>query len=62
MKQSIVQLQSDLFSSVPAPPALTTLQLLHDELADLLSRLLLEAVQGTSAPTSKEEPDEQDLG
>src|SRR5690242_5492205 len=41
MKQSIVQLQSDLFSSVPTPPALTTLQFLHDELAiaAMLNRL-----------------------
>jgi hypothetical protein len=59
MKRRILQSQSDLFSAVPAPPVVTALQHLHDELAELISQLLLEAV-GARAPTSKEGLDEQD--
>ena len=46
MKHSNAREQTDLFSNVPAPPALATLQLHHDELVDLINRLLWEVVQG----------------
>ena len=48
MKRSNVQEQADLFSSVPAAPALTSLQLHHDELVDLLEPT---SVGGGQAPT-----------
>jgi hypothetical protein len=60
MKRSNVQEQADLFSNVPAPPALTTLQYHRDELVDLVGRLLWEVVQGPSARASKENSHEQD--
>jgi hypothetical protein len=60
MKHSNVQEQSDLFSNVPAPPALATLQLHHDELVDLISRLLWEVVRGPTAQASGENAHEQD--
>ena len=40
MKPSHLPIQRDLFSSVPAPPALASLQQQHDELVELLSQLL----------------------
>lgn len=60
MKHSNAQEQADLFSNVPAPPALATLQLHHDELVDLVSRLLWEVVQGPTTQASKENAHEQD--
>jgi len=46
MKRGKVQEQTDLFTSVPAPAATATLQLHHDELVDLIGRLLREVIQG----------------
>ena len=60
MKHGSVQEQSDLFSSVPAPPRLTTLQHHRDELIDLMARLLQEVVQGSTATPSKGNGHEQD--
>jgi hypothetical protein len=60
MKRSNVTVQSDLFSSVPAPPVVTGLQHHHDELVELLSKLLQEVVQGPLAPTVEEKDHEQD--
>lgn len=60
MKRSNPPVQTDLFSTMPAPPAMVTLQLHHDELVDLISRLLWEVVQGPTAPPSTENAHEQD--
>ena len=60
MKRSNVQEQADLFSNVPAPPGLTTLQNHRDELVDLIGRLLWEVVQGPTAAAPKENGHEQD--
>jgi hypothetical protein len=60
MKRSNVEKQSELFSNVPAPPAMTTLQLHHNELIDLVGRVLWEVVRGPSTWTSKENDHEQD--
>ena len=59
MKRCSVQKQSDLFSNVTAPPALTSLQEHHDELVDLLGRLLWEVVQSANSQASKESDHEQ---
>jgi hypothetical protein len=48
MRRSNEQEQNDLFSNLPAPPAMTTLQLHHDELVDLIARLLREVVLSLS--------------
>jgi hypothetical protein len=53
-------MQTELFSDLPAPPALTSLQQHHDELVDLLSRLLWEIVQACTETTPAEVHDEQD--
>ena len=60
MKRSNVQEQSDLFTSMPGPPALTSLQEHHHELVELVSRLLWEVVQGSHKQTKKESNHEQD--
>jgi hypothetical protein len=60
MKRGNAQEQTDLFSNVPAPPALTTLQLHHNELVELIGRLLWEVVQGPATQASKENAHEQD--
>ena len=60
MKRGNVQEQADLFSNVPAPPGLATLQHHRDELVDLISRLLREVVQGPTATASKGNGHEQD--
>jgi hypothetical protein len=60
MKRCSVQEQSDLFNNVTSPPALTSLQEHHDELVDLLGRLLWEVVQGAKSQASKEGDHEQD--
>ena len=60
MKRNNVQEQADLFSSVPAPPGLTTLRHHRDELIDLIDRLLWEVVQGPAAVANKERSHEQD--
>ena len=60
MQRSNAQEQTDLFSNVSAPPAMATLQLHHDELVDLTSRLLWEVVQGPTAQASRENAHEQD--
>jgi len=59
MKRRNAQEQTDLFSNVPAPPALATLQLHHDELVDLISRLLWEVVQGPTTQVCRENAHEQ---
>lgn len=60
MKHGNVQEQADLFSSVPAPPGLTTLQHHRVELIDLIGLLLWEVVQGPVAVANKERSNEQD--
>ena len=60
MKLSDPQEQADLFSNAPAPPPMATLHLHHNELIDLLSRLLWEVVQGPRAQASREKVHEQD--
>lgn len=60
MKHSNAQEQTDLFSNVPAPPALATLQLHHDELVDLISKLLWQVVHGPTTQASKGSVHEQD--
>jgi hypothetical protein len=60
MMHSNVQEQADLFSSVTAPPVLTTLQHHRDELVDLIGRLLWEVVHGPSAAAREENSHEQD--
>jgi hypothetical protein len=60
MRRSNEQEQNDLFSNLPAPPAMTTLQLHHDELVDLIARLLREVVQVGSTQASQENAHEQD--
>lgn len=60
MKHGNVQEQADLFSSVPAPPGLATLQSHRNEIIDLIGRLLREVVQGPTATPSKENGHEQD--
>jgi len=42
MKRSNPIVQHDLFSSAPAAPPLANLEIRHDELVELLSRLLWE--------------------
>ena len=59
MNRSNLCVQHDLFSNVPAPPTLTSLQLQHDELVELLSRLLWEVARATD-PSTKESGNEQD--
>jgi len=59
MKRSNPTVQPDLFSSVPAPPALASLELHHDELVELLSRLLWQ-VASNPDPIPEESRDEQD--
>lgn len=53
MKRSNVPVQSDLFTDPPAMPALTSLQQNHEELVDLLSRLLWEVTR-PNAPATRE--------
>lgn len=60
MKRSSLSVQCDLFSSVPAPPALSSLQLHHHELVDLLSRLLWEVASSVDETMTQESRDEQD--
>ena len=60
MKHATAQEQTDLFSNAPAPPALATLQLHHDELVDLISRLLWQVVQGPTNQVCTENAHEQD--
>ena len=59
VKRSNPTVQRDLFSSVPAPPAVASLQLQHDELVELLSRLIWE-VASSIDQTITESRDEQD--
>lgn len=60
MKRSNPPDQFDLFSSIPAPPAMATLQHQHDELVELLGRLLWDVVQGPIQQVNKENVHEQD--
>lgn len=60
MKRSNVREQTDLFSNLAAPPAMMTLQVHHDELVDLIGRLLREVVQDPTTQASKENAREQD--
>lgn len=60
MKRDPSTVQHDLFSSVPAPPALTSLQLHHDELVELLSRLLWQVASSPEPAQLQESSDEQD--
>lgn len=60
MRRSNEREQADLFSNVPAPPAMKTLQLHHNELVHLVGRLLWEVVQVPTSQASKESAREQD--
>jgi len=61
MKRSSLPAQRDLFCGLPAPPALMSLELHHDELVDLLSRLLWEVASSKDQTMPMESRDEQDL-
>lgn len=61
MKRSNPSVQCDLFNSVPAPPAFASLELHHNELVDLLSRLLWQVARSMDETmTHQESRDEQD--
>jgi hypothetical protein len=45
MKRNSVAVQADLFNNVPAPPAFSNSHPRHDELVELLAKLLREVVQ-----------------
>jgi hypothetical protein len=60
MKPSQVPVQCELFTSVPAPPALASLELHHDELVELLSQLLWDVARSLEATENLEASDEQD--
>jgi hypothetical protein len=60
MKRSSLPVQCDLFGSVPARPTLTILQRHHDELVELLSRLIWEVEQGVDYKMTRESAHEQD--
>lgn len=53
-------IQCDLFGSNPSVPALTSLQLHHDELVELLGRLLWQVASGLNEATPEDDRDEQD--
>jgi hypothetical protein len=52
--------QTDLFDSAGLLPMLTSLQLHHDELVDLLSQLLWQVVRDADGNQHLEEGNEQD--
>jgi len=52
--------QTDLFDSAGAPPALSSLQLHHDDLVDLLSQLLWQVVRDAEGNRRLEDSNEQD--
>ncbi len=60
MKPSQVLVQCDLFSRVPVPPALASMEVHHDELVELLSQLLWDVARGLDAAENLEASDEQD--
>lgn len=60
MKRSSLCLQSDLFESVPALPALSTLEVQHDHLVELISLLLWEVASSMDETMTKESSHEQD--
>ena len=53
-------LQSDLFDSVLPPATARSLEIHHDELVELLSRLLWQVVHEADATQRLEDSDEQD--
>jgi hypothetical protein len=52
--------QTDLFDSVRTIPTLTSLQLHHDELVDLLSQLMWQVVRDAEQNRTAEDSNEQD--
>lgn len=60
MKRSNPIVQHDLFSSVPAAPPLTSLEIHHDELVELLSRLLWEVARSAQETMNKEGRNDED--
>ena len=60
MKRRSSCTQCDLFSSDPVTPALADLQLHHEELVELLSRLLWEVAADIGETRTKEGDDDQD--
>ena len=52
--------QTDLFDSAGALPTLTSLQLHHEELVDLLSQLLWQVVRDAEHNRSVQDGNEQD--
>jgi hypothetical protein len=53
-------LQSDLFDSALAPATTKSLEIHHDELVELLSRMLWQVVHDADATQRLESSDEQD--
>jgi len=60
MKRSNPIVQHDLFSSAPAAPPLANLEIRHDELVELLSRLLWEVAQSAQEIMTKESRNDED--
>jgi hypothetical protein len=60
MKRRSSCTQIDLFSSDPVAPPLADLQFHHEELVELLSRLLWEVAADIGETTAKEGNDDQD--
>ena len=60
MKTSSVPVQCELFANVPAVATLGILQRHHDELVELLSRLMWEVAQGVGDKMTRESLHEQD--
>jgi hypothetical protein len=60
MKRTKPIVQHDLFSSVPAAPPLTSLEIHHDELVELLSRLLWEVARSEEEIMTKEGRNDED--
>jgi hypothetical protein len=60
MKPSHQPVQCDLFSSLTGPPPLTSLQLRHDELVELLSQLLWGVIRSAETNQTSESGNEQD--
>jgi hypothetical protein len=52
--------QTDLFDSAGGPPTLTSLQLHHEDLVDLLSQLLWQVVRDAEVTRRMEDSNEQD--
>lgn len=54
MKRSNVGIQTDLFSNVPTPPAILNSHPHHDEIVELLAKLLWEVAQMPLDPSQSD--------